>query len=132
MEKATFGLEGDRDFPVTVTQTGCDVTGSLTVGENDQIIAPHGCPITLTGKIDSTGAASGIWKTYCTVKFTRTQNSMDSMVWCLKREPGRYTFIGTFGTTDPNVISYNAGSCPSANSNWTGKRAYGREWKQII
>jgi hypothetical protein len=61
-------MAGVMDFPVTFTQNGCDVTGSITVGPNGTLVATPGCPITLTGKVDSTGAASGTWHAYCNIE----------------------------------------------------------------
>lgn len=61
-------MAGVEDFPVTFTQTGCDVTGSITVGPNGTLVAPPGCPITLTGKVDSTGAVAGSWHAYCNIE----------------------------------------------------------------
>jgi len=114
---------GQEEFPVTFTQSGCDVTGSITVGQNGTEVAPYGCPISLTGKVDSTGAVSGTWKAYCDIAFYGTEKSLDSGTFSLNMEPGGSTFIGTFGTSDTDVTTYKTTSCPSANSNWAGKRA---------
>jgi hypothetical protein len=117
---------GDADqenFPVTFTQTGCDVTGSITSGPNSNGMVPAGCPITLTGKVDSTGAVSGTWKAYCNIVFHGTDKTLDSGVFSLNMEPGGSTFIGRFSTLNPDETKYESIECPSANSNWVGKRA---------
>ena len=118
-----MAVGGDEDFPVKFTQTGCDVTGSITVGEKGTEVAPHGCPITLTGKVDSTGAVSGTWKAYCNIMFTGTDKTLDSGVFNLNMEPGGSTFVGRFEGTNADLTTYHAEDCPSANSNWVGKRA---------
>jgi len=117
---------GVEDFPVKFTQTGCDITGSIVVGPNGTMVAQPGCPITLTGKVDSTGAASGTWHAYCNIQATGTSSSdgtTDSGSWSLNMEPGGSTFIGTFGPSAADTAKYKADSCPNANSNWVGKRA---------
>ncbi|MHB8053427.1 MAG: hypothetical protein ACYDEZ_09125 [Methanoregula sp.] len=116
---------GVEDFPVTFTQTGCDVTGSITVGPNGTLVAPPGCPITLTGKVDSTGAVAGTWHAYCNIEASGASSSdgtTDSGSWSLNMEPGGSTFIGTFGPSAADTAKYKADSCSNANSNWVGKR----------
>ena len=117
---------GVMDFPVTFTQTGCDVTGSITVGPNGTAVATAGCPITLTGTVDSSGAVSGTWHAYCNIEMSAVSSSgqtTDSGIWSLNMEPGGSTFIGTFGASQADTDNYKAGKCSSANSNWVGKRA---------
>ena len=114
---------GVMDMPVTFTQTGCDITGSITVGPNGASGAKPGCPITLTGKVDSTGAASGTWHAYCDLPVYGIPNNgdtEDSGVWNLNMEPGGSTFIGNFGGTD--TANYKSANCPTSTSNWAGKR----------
>jgi hypothetical protein len=118
-----YGVGGSEDFPVKFTQTGCDVTGSITVGQNGTAVAPSGCPISLTGKVDSTGAVSGTWKAYCNIQFSGTEKTLDSGVFSLNMEPGGAGFAGRFEGGDPVLTSYRTDSCRSANSNWVGKRA---------
>ena len=119
-------MAGVMDFPVTFTQNGCDVTGSITVGPNGTLVATPGCPITLTGKVDSTGAASGTWHAYCNIETdgaTSSDGTTDSGSWSLNMEPGGSTFIGTFGVSAADMAKYKTDNCDSANSNWVGKRA---------
>ena len=119
-------VAGVEDFPVTFTQTGCDITGSIVVGQNGTLVAPPGCPITLTGTVDSNGAASGTWHAYCDIEASGASSAdskTDSGAWSLNMEPGGSTFIGTFGPSATDTAKYKADSCPSANSNWVGKRA---------
>ena len=116
-------MAGVMDFPVTFTQTGCDITGSINVGPNGTMVAQPGCPITLTGKVDSTGAASGTWHAYCNIQMNTADQPTDSGVWSLNMEPGGSTFIGAFGGPAADTAKYkDAESCSSANSNWVGKR----------
>jgi hypothetical protein len=114
------------DFPVTFTQTGCDVTGSITVGPNGTLVAQPGCPITLTGKVDSTGAVAGTWHAYCNINLngaTSSDSTTDSGSWSLNMEPGGSTFVGTFGVSATDLAKYKSDeSCSGANSNWVGKR----------
>lgn len=119
-------MAGVEDFPVAFTQTGCDVTGSITVGPNGTLVAPPGCPITLTGKVDSTGAVAGSWHAYCNIEANGAPSSdgtTDSGAWSLNMEPSGSTFIGTFGPSAADTAKYKADNCASANSNWVGKRA---------
>jgi hypothetical protein len=100
-------MAGVMDFPVTFTQNGCDVTGSITVGPNGTLVATPGCPITLTGKVDSTGAASGTWHAYCNIETdgaTSSDGTTDSGSWSLNMEPGGSTFIGTFGVSAADMV----------------------------
>jgi len=116
---------GVMDFPVTFTQTGCDVTGSITVGPNGTLVAKPGCPITLTGKVDSTGAIAGTWHAYCDITINGASSSdstTDQGVWSLNMEPGGSTFVGTFGPSMADTTKYKTDNCASANSNWVGKR----------
>lgn len=121
-EQTAAGVE---DFPVKFTQTGCDVTGSITVGPNGTLVAPPGCPITLTGKVDSTGAVSGTWHAYCAIE-TRGAPSSDGTTesgsFSLNMEPGGSTFVGSFGPSAADTSKYKTDNCPNANSNWVGKR----------
>jgi len=115
---------GVEDYPITFTQTGCDVTGSIVVGPNGTLVAPPGCPISLTGKVDSTGAVSGTWHAYCNIDTygsSASGETSDSGVWSLNMEPGGSTFVGSFGGAD--TAKYKADNCANANSNWVGKRA---------
>jgi len=117
---------GVEDFPVKFTQTGCDVTGSITVGPNGTLVAPPGCPITLTGKVDNTGAVSGTWHAYCNIEARGAPSSdstTDSGSFTLNMEPGGSTFVGTFGPAAADAAKYKADNCQGANSNWVGKRA---------
>ena len=118
-------VAGVMDFPVTFTQTGCDVTGSITVGPNGTLVATPGCPITLTGKVDSTGAVAGTWHAYCNIQTngaTSSDGTTDSGSWSLNMEPGGSTFVGTFGVSAADMTKYKGDNCDSANSNWIGKR----------
>lgn len=117
---------GVEDFPVKFTQSGCDVTGSITVGPNGTLVAPPGCPITLTGKVDSTGAVSGTWHAYCAIEARGAPSSdgtTESGSFSLNMEPGGSTFVGTFGPSAADTAKYKTDNCPNANSNWVGKRA---------
>jgi hypothetical protein len=120
-------MAGVMDFPVTFTQTGCDITGSITVGPNGTMVAQPGCPITLTGKVDSTGAVAGTWHAYCNINLngaTSSDSTTDSGSWSLNMEPGGSTFIGTFGVSAADLAKYKTDEgCPNANSDWVGKRA---------
>jgi uncharacterized protein YceK len=119
-------VAGVMDFPVTFTQTGCDVTGSITVGPNGTLVAQPGCPITLTGKVDKTGAVAGTWHAYCNINLngaTSSDGTTDSGSWSLNMEPGGSTFIGSFGVPAADLTTYKSSeSCDNANSNWVGKR----------
>ena len=110
---------GNRAMSITFTQTGCAVTGS-------GIITRHGCPITYTGTVDSTGALSGTWKAYCDLTFgsssTHGSPTADNGVFNLNMEPGGSTFIGEMSLTDPDLIQAKAKDCPNGNSNFVGKR----------
>ena len=117
------GVAGDIQPQGSFTQTGCDVTGSFTLGDSGVLTAPHGCPISFTGTVDSTGAVSGTWKAYCNVGFSGTDKTPDSGVWSLNMEPGGSTFVGRFVGNDADITTYIANNCPSGNSNWVGKRA---------
>lgn len=111
------------ELPVTFTQTGCDVTGSIIVGNNGTGVAPHGCPITLTGKVDKDTVLSGTWKAYCNIEFRGGDDKGDDAgVFTLWMEPGGTTFIGTFEGNNPGIAKGKAAECPGANGNWAGKR----------
>ena len=117
---------GVEDFPVSFTQNGCDISGSITVGQNGTLVAPPGCPITLTGTVDSTGAAAGTWHAYCNIQAngaSSADGTTDQGIWSLNMEPGGSTFVGTFGPSMADTTKYKADNCASANSNWVGKRA---------
>ena len=117
---------GVEDFPVKFTQTGCDVTGSIVVGPNGTLVTPPGCPITLTGKVDNNGAISGTWHAYCAVSARgapSSEGTTESGAFSLNMEPGGSTFVGTFGASAADTSKYKSDNCPSANSNWVGKRA---------
>lgn len=117
------GTAGDMDFPVTFTQTGCDVSGSIVVGEKGTIAAPHGCPISLTGKVDKDNVLSGTWKAYCDIEFVSESISKeDSGIFTLWMEPGGTTFAGTFQGNSADIKKMVAESCPTQNGNWVGKR----------
>ena len=109
---------GNRAMSITFTQTGCAVTGS-------GIITRHGCPITYTGTVDSTGALSGTWKAYCDLDFgsiyTSQDNTADNGVFNLNMEPGGSTFIGEMMVHTPDLDQSKAKECPNGNSNFAGK-----------
>ena len=119
-------IGGGANFPLTFTQTGCDVAGSITIDTSGGTMGvKNDCPMTLTGKVDSKGVLSGTWKTYCGISFrpNYAKNLQEEGVFTLWMEPGGTSFVGTFSGNDPDIAKNKAESCPSANGNWVGKRA---------
>lgn len=114
---------GNMHVPVTFTQTGCDVTGTMSNGPDGTLVAPYDCPIKLTGKVDKDNVLSGTWKAYCDIKWGGTENAKDTGVFTLWMEPDGAGFAGTIQGNDPGINKMIAENCPGANGNWVGKRA---------
>jgi hypothetical protein len=125
------GSAGDIHVPVTFTQTGCDVAGSgKTVEEGSANGIKMGCPVTFTGKVDSSGVLTGTWKAYCDFSF-QSENAQNGDVTTLTEDAGKFSlwmdptgnsFVGSFSGNNPGEITRKASSCPTANGNWAGKR----------
>ena len=117
---------GEASFPVTFTQTGCDVTGSVTISSHSGSF-PDGCPVTFKGTVDNTGTLAGTWKSYCGMSFGLTHHAdvsnVESGIFHLNMEPGGSTFTGIFSADTPDVTDEIKNNCPNADSNWVGKRA---------
>jgi hypothetical protein len=116
-------MNGDMTYPITVTQTGCDVTGSITAGKSGTTFTPDGCPITLTGKVDKDNVMSGTWKAYCDITFDGAKKAGDSGIFQVWMNPEGNGFAGTFYGNDPGIAKKKAADCPDSNGNWVGKRA---------
>lgn len=126
------GGAGDIHVSVTLTQTGCDVTGSgKTVQEGTANAIQAGCPITFTGMVDSNGMLTGSWKAYCDFEFSsqdaQTGNvndvKEDNGKFTLSMAPGGSTFIGSFAGSNAGESVWKSSECSGSNSNWAGKRS---------
>lgn len=114
---------GNFHVPVTFTQDGCDVKGSMKIEPGAANVAPENCPITLTGAVDSTGALRGTWHAFCDIEFSGGDNpAVDSGVFSMNMNPDGSGIVGRFVGTNPQIQEHAAG-CPTANSNWVGKRS---------
>ena len=106
--------------PVTFTQNGCDVTGTVTVAGYP--VSTPSCPITFTGTASGTGV-TGTWKSFCIVGFgTQPDKQVESGIFDLYMNPDNNGFAGSFTCDTPLCRQSIADACPNANGNWVGKR----------
>lgn len=112
---------GEMHVPLTITQTGCSVTGSAKLEGGS--VGTLDCPVTFTGTIDKDNVISGTWKAYCNIDFSGSEKTTDAGTFTLWMEPGGSTFIGNFEGKAPGISEHINAWCPSANGNWVGKRA---------
>jgi len=106
--------------PVTITQKGCDVTGTVTV--TGYPVSTPSCPITFTGTASGT-SVTGTWKSYCIVGFSPDPNKkVEQGIFDLYMNPDNNGFAGTFTCDTPTCRQSIADNCPNANGNWVGKR----------
>jgi hypothetical protein len=106
--------------PVSITQKGCDVTGTVTV--SGYPVSTPSCPITFTGTASGTGV-TGTWKSYCIVGFgTDVNKQVEQGIFDLYMNPDNSGFAGTFTCDTPVCRQSIADNCPNANGNWVGKR----------
>lgn len=120
-----IGFPGDMHYPLTFTQTGCDVTGSIIAGPSGTVFTPDGCPITVTSKVDKDNVMSGTWKAYCAITFNAANGAKtnEEGIFRLWMNPEGSGFAGTFQGNNPDIAKLVADRCPDANGNWVGKRA---------
>jgi predicted small secreted protein len=100
-------------MPMTFTQNGCDVSGTLTTSDN--------CPVSFTGKVSGTNL-KGTWKAYCKMNVV-TAGSDESGTFDIWMEPGGTTFAGVFDGSSAASLQQTADALASGqNGNFVGKR----------